>query len=586
MVNVTIDQLLDGSDIKDPTAIVAFNQGGTTYKGTQHSNSTKLYTINNQTHLESLFGTNLEIPDGVKISLEIRESFTLTKPIKIGLGTVLEIFGATPETTITYLGTSPLFQKTNSVNDIRALLVRGMFFTSDGTQPFCDLKGTSRLFLSSCSVTNFAGANIEFPFIKFDILAGVDWTQGWIIHNPSSLIIANSNLQQSITENVTFISIITNVVSVVSIYESFLSSLQTGDALFFFDSNSPAGTSYIVKTTPLTGGDFYQKSRYDVVISSVTALGGFAGFNTATNHNLKVGDRITHAGFFTVPEYNGVKIVISSSSPTQYTTSDNFIANDSGELLNTTLDILSVADNTSGKTRFTTISSHKLHVGKVVVIDGFLTQTTYNGTAIVTAVDTPETGTTFDADIPFVATDTGTVDANSQDQTFPQVKAANNTNQPSSMVQGEWLVDNTPNISVISSPSTPVPIEDLTPFVLDFLPNNVNELFSLNTSTGELEYTGLEPITIDARYTIAAIPATPGTQQLEFGLYRDGGSGYMFVPNTRKFMDTSMDTSVEFTGTFFNVNPGDKLRLYKISNTTTNNTLIRNNSKLILLGRL
>jgi len=61
--------------------------------------------------------------------------------------------------------------------------------------------------------------------------------------------------------------------------------------------------------------------------------------------------------------------------------------------------INSVANNGSGKARFTTAASHNLVVGRPTVISGFVVNAVaYNITGIVTAVDTPLTGTTFDVD--------------------------------------------------------------------------------------------------------------------------------------------------------------------------------------------
>jgi len=105
--------------------------------------------------------------------------------------------------------------------------------------------------------------------------------------------------------------------------------------------------------------------------------------------------------------------------------------------------ITSVADNGSGKARFTTATSHNLIVGRPTVISGFVTETTYNRTVIVTAVDTPLTGTTFDVeDITFIATDTGNVNNASLDQTSELV-IADKSSSPDSMFTASVGLDET-----------------------------------------------------------------------------------------------------------------------------------------------
>jgi len=100
--------------------------------------------------------------------------------------------------------------------------------------------------------------------------------------------------------------------------------------------------------------------------------------------------------------------------------------------------INSVADNTSGKARFTTAVSHNLVVGQPVVLSAFAGQPTYNGTFIVTAVDTPVTGVTFDVEeITFIATDTGNMNPKSLDQEDVLVLARGNLTSPDSMFNGE-----------------------------------------------------------------------------------------------------------------------------------------------------
>ena len=582
MVDVTIDDLLDGSGLKNNTGIVPFNQNGLTFKTPFRLLPTILDYVRNQSQLE-VFLPNLEIPDNTKVHVIIDEPFTLDKPFKLGLGSVLEISASLGDLAITYTGIGAMFQLTNPGNDCRAFLPHDVFFTGDGTQKFCDLKGTSRLFLNLCRVQGFAGAISEFPFTKIVNLAAVSWEAGWIVQNPPSLILKESNLRQSAPTDLTFFSVITNIVSVISITDNPPSNILADEALLYMDPNAPIESFVNLEGTSVDSvANFYQESGFTTSISSVTDNNGLAVFNTATNHNLKAGDTIFH-DTFTIPAYSNSQIVTVIASATAYETGALFDTTDTGIVDNTVVEITSVADS-GGNTIFTTSSAHGLVVGKVIQLRDFAVETSYNQTAIVTAVDTPLTGVTFNTDVPFTATDTGILDANSLNQKSTIINAHSNTNQPASMAQGELLI-NPLGIEVIASVATPTPLEDLTPNVQDFLPNGDSELLTLNTTTGELEYNGLEPIRVVPTYTIEAIQTSGGSQVLVFALFRDQGAGFLEVPQTRITLNTANETSKIFSGTFFNMVSGDKFKLFKVSS-SGGNTDINDGTKLMMLGEL
>jgi hypothetical protein len=99
--------------------------------------------------------------------------------------------------------------------------------------------------------------------------------------------------------------------------------------------------------------------------------------------------------------------------------------------------ITSVIDNGNGKARFITATPHNLIARRPTVLSGFLTEVSYNKTAVVTAVDTDLTGVTFDVDdITFTGTDTGNVNNKSLDQTSPLVFADKNSSS-NSMFTGD-----------------------------------------------------------------------------------------------------------------------------------------------------
>jgi len=294
----------------------------------------------------SVLGANLEVPDGEKITVVIDKTgmtdFDLPKPFKIGLGSVLEIFGSTIEATINYTGTGAMFQRTNIGDDIRALLIHDIFITGDGTQKFCDLKGTSRLFVEVSRIQGFKGADTEFPFTKFDNAAAVNWIEGWRFRNPTSLIITNSNLRQATSPGVTFISVVTNVVCTVTINDNFPSTLQSIDSFVFFDPNAPAGSSFTVNGNKISAGNFYQKNTLQNVNFILAAAGGGIECAPDLPHTFLAGQFIVMSGY-TNPSYNGTFLITTVFGVDSFVIKEiAFISNDSGTADVTSLDSTSV----------------------------------------------------------------------------------------------------------------------------------------------------------------------------------------------------------------------------------------------------
>jgi len=102
----------------------------------------------------------------------------------------------------------------------------------------------------------------------------------------------------------------------------------------------------------------------------------------------------------------------------------------------TDIAVTGASDPGGGLVRFTTSVAHGLTVGRAVVNSTF-SDSAYNGTFIVEAVDTPLTGVTYDVVATFTATGTGNMNAASLDQTDIRVNSNQNRNAPDSMFFGE-----------------------------------------------------------------------------------------------------------------------------------------------------
>jgi len=300
MVKKTISQQTDGTQLRDPRlAQSIYEQNGDTFFD---SLSEKRFHVKSEAHLLSLF-PSLEIPDGEKITIVIDNSFALTQGFKLGLGSVLEILRGSVEVTLdTTALTGPLFSLTNPANDCRALIVDGVFFVGDDTQPFCILKGTSRVFMEDVRAQGYLGADVEFPFYKLVDFAPVDWGQGWVIRNPFIVQIFQSNIRQFSDKNITLFSFILNNPAFIAINADAESTLFAGETLFYFDPNAAAGTNIAIVETAISAGDFYQVDETHT-ISAVADNGSGKLRCTAAFHGIPNG-RVVRLENFSESTYN------------------------------------------------------------------------------------------------------------------------------------------------------------------------------------------------------------------------------------------------------------------------------------------
>ncbi|MFV2016543.1 MAG: hypothetical protein ACC656_14020, partial [Candidatus Heimdallarchaeota archaeon] len=245
----------------------------------------------------------------------------------------------------------------------------------------------------------------------------------------------------------------------------------------------------------------------------------------------------------------------------------------------TDITINSVGDNGSGEAEFTTATPHGLTVGLVVVNSAFAGQATYNGTFVVTDVDTPVTGTTFDvAAITFTATDTGNMNKSSLDSTTVEVIARDNRNSADSQTISESLTDGT--LVVDGSGGISVAIVDVTPNPGDWVEDPSTERFSVDTATGIVTYNGITPITGMIKYSLSASQTSGAAQTIDFTLNINGTPQ---AKSTITIVTAGVGTPVAgvYSGGNFTIVSGDTFQLFKENTTNTNDTDIVNATLLI-----
>ena len=269
MTKKTIDELPPGETLRTSAAVVAFEQSNVTFKGSITPLAPNAKHVRNQAQLEAELNSNLEIADGDKITIVVDESFVLTKGFKLGLGSVLEMLRGSAEVTLTTTTlTEPVFSLTNPANPCRALLVDGVFFVGDGTQSLCKLQGTSRVFMEDVRAQQYLGAETEFPFLKLNSFAPVEWARGWLIRDASIVQIFQSNIRQFTDNGITLYSFILGNPGSIAIESDAQSSLFASESLLYFDSNADPGMVITIDKTSISLGDFYQLGA-DLAISAV-----------------------------------------------------------------------------------------------------------------------------------------------------------------------------------------------------------------------------------------------------------------------------------------------------------------------------
>jgi len=335
---VTIDQLLDVGNTQIPNALVALQQNGLTLKARERPNPPNQFNVTSQTQLEIEFGADIEI-DRDTVTIVVDDSFTMTKPFKIGLDSSFEAYGSTKETLLDYTGPGALFQNTESTDLIGQFSLHDLFVIGDLTNNLFDLRGTGPFLVDLLALGFFD----SLGFIEMGIL---DWrstslftlVQGVVIKNPTSGVIDTVSIAQSGFANMTLFSFILENPDIALSMSRIASegSFGAGDSLFFLDPNSTIDSSYIINgSSTLAASNFYQQGT-DIPITSVFDVGGLATFEANAVHDLVVGQAVVLSGF-AESTYNGT-FIVTESTLTTIMVGVAFVADDTGTVNSKSLD--------------------------------------------------------------------------------------------------------------------------------------------------------------------------------------------------------------------------------------------------------
>jgi hypothetical protein len=318
-MNVTIDDLVDIGNTQQDDALAAVQQNGITFKARERPNPPRQKNITSQAQLEQLFGVNIEIPDGESWLISVDESFTLTKPIKLGLGSSLRIVGTVANVNITYSGPDleGMFQNTNPANLIDSFDMRLIGVISDtNANNLFDLRGTSFFFINTAQITDFADiGTVEMPLIEIQSLGMISNSNGFKIINPTALSIRVVVVNQSaFSTQLTAFSFIQANPTLVILDDIRGLGFSVDDSLIFFDPNAPTGAAFVTTNATKDAGSLFQPGA-DIAATANAASSPISGgtqFNI-TGHNLTQNQIVVLKGFTGFPAYNGTFKVLSTN---------------------------------------------------------------------------------------------------------------------------------------------------------------------------------------------------------------------------------------------------------------------------------
>lgn len=331
-----ISLLTDGKDTQTSAAEVAFIQGNESFRGPVRPNPVNQINVRNQAQLEDELGSNLEIPDEVELTVVLDDSFTLIKPFKVGNNSGFQLRQSKIGPRMQWDGPGAMIQNIDSLDEARFLSLENVSVRGDGTNSFLDVKivstGFSTFFGVSLSNLDSIGT-LDTPAVVMSRITGFTINKGIVLVNTGQLTLDTLIFGNFSATNTTWISVISDIISLIAITNANASNFAAGDSLLFLDPNSDPDAAFVVALSRITvgagEGEFYQLGT-DIAIDSVTDGAPNAEFNTASAHGLAVGKPVVLSGFAT-SAYNRTFIVTVVDTPLTGTKFETGVAFDIDE---------------------------------------------------------------------------------------------------------------------------------------------------------------------------------------------------------------------------------------------------------------
>ena len=440
----------------------------------------EIFTVND---FPAPSGGVITLPTGLYC---LKAPITLSDRFEIVAGATVRFCADQFNTTLTYTGTGTFISAPLPAADIR---FDGffMFFTGVGAQVF-DIDATFQeisslgvfSLASGQSIGSFGNGGSPLPFVFFANAQFSGFTNGLVVDNASVFSLSGVAITSALSGSGTLISIGSN--TAVTDLDNL--TLVAGASESAIDIDPAVQGRAVIRDTTLNGSTlFFAASVTGAItafadaafasesITSVSDSSGVARFNFSAPPTLFVGQELTLSGYVTNTDYNVTGVITATGAGFFEISSVAFGTDEAGGAF--------VSDTVT-----VTSATHGLSDAQTLLVTDTIE---YNGGAAIYNAQT----NTFQINRAFVATETGTWDTGSLDETDPRVDAAGNTGQKSSMNIGSVVVNANLVPTAIATIST---WTDLDLGGLAVAGSNIELWTMVDVDTGELRYDGLEPL--------------------------------------------------------------------------------------------
>lgn len=237
------------------------------------------FRVRTQADLEQIFGlVTLDVTSTSVVQVDA--SFTLAKPFLVATGVFFKILTVVPGVIVSYTGTGAMIQQTGA--NINGFIADSIAFTGDGTNQFIDVTANFTVFLERLNLTAFDTIGtitgntspiptlVELVDVRFTNIV----SDGLTLVTVPILNVTNSDVVLATGDvSLTALTIDTSATQVMNanIINFSASGFGTSDNLLELDSDSPAGSTYIIQDSTINAGSFYESGSLTQTDNKVTA---------------------------------------------------------------------------------------------------------------------------------------------------------------------------------------------------------------------------------------------------------------------------------------------------------------------------
>jgi len=317
----TIPELPDGEDTRTNTSVVAFSEGGTTFKGTIRPNPLNVHYVNDESQLFAKLGPDLIIPVDTPVTIVIDRDMNLTKPFRQQDGSSLLLMSESSNVELLVLDQLIVMDAPGDIG--HRVEIDNLTIIGTPTKTCLEIEEDEFFTIHQVFFAGFAklgfvkGANIVCRELGIvEVGGGFDF-----IDNPFADLIGLNGNSSLFPFPITIFNFITTGQIDVVIQRALFVNPNEPDSFVFFDPNSGPGSSFTIRdcgiTTPVLLQLFQKGANIPATASAAGAAPNTTQFDI-TAHNLQVGQytvlktftgELAYNGTFKVTANNGVNSV-------------------------------------------------------------------------------------------------------------------------------------------------------------------------------------------------------------------------------------------------------------------------------------